>query len=124
MIEQHTVIGERILSPVEFLRPALALVRHAHERWDGAGYPDGLAGDSIPLGARIIFACDAYDAMTTDRSYRAAMSEATAREELKRNASSQFDPEVVDALIAVLDEESRLAPASRRISRDAAVGGG
>ena len=65
-IERHTVIGEQILAPIEFLAAVRPLVRHGHERWDGAGYPDGLAGEEIPLGARIIFACDAYDAMTTD----------------------------------------------------------
>ena len=81
----------------------LPLVRHGHERWDGFGYPDGLAGEAIPLGARIIFACDAWDAMTSDRPYRAAMPEAEARAELRSAAGSQFDPAVVDALLTVLD---------------------
>jgi GAF domain-containing protein len=103
IIERHPEAGELILSPVEFLLPVLPLVRHGHERWDGFGYPDGLAGDGIPLGARIIFACDARDAMTSDRPYRAAMPEAQARAELRRSAGSQFDPAVVDALLRVLD---------------------
>ncbi len=103
-IEQHTVIGEQIIAPIDFLAAVRPLVRHGHERWDGAGYPDGLAGEAIPLGARIIFACDAYDAMTTDRPYRAALSTAEAMSELKANAGTQFDPAVVDALIRALDE--------------------
>ena len=105
-IEQHTVVGERILAPVSFLAPVLPQVRHAHERWDGAGYPDRLAGERIPLGARIIFACDAYDAMTTNRPYRRGMDPSDARAELVRNAGSQFDPHVVDALVAVLAEDA------------------
>jgi len=90
---------------VEFLAPVLPLVRHGHERWDGDGYPDRLAGEAIPLGARIIFACDAWDAMTSDRPYRAAMPEERARAEMRRAAGSQFDPTVVDALLSVLDSE-------------------
>ncbi len=106
-IEPHTVIGERILAPIEFLKPVLPLVRHAHERWDGAGYPDGLAGEEIPFGARILFACDAHDAMSTDRPYRAALPEAEVRRELREGAGSQFDPTVIDALFAVLDRDFR-----------------
>jgi len=101
-IEQHTVIGDQILAPIEFLTPVRPLVRHGHERWDGAGYPDGLSGESIPLGARIIFACDALDAMTTERPYRSAMALEEACEELRRCAGTQFDPGVVDALLEVL----------------------
>lgn len=100
-IEQHTIIGDQILAPIAFLGEARPLVRHGHERWDGAGYPDGLAGEQIPLGARIIFACDAWDAMTTDRPYRAALTQADAAAELLRCAGTQFDPGVVDALLAV-----------------------
>jgi diguanylate cyclase (GGDEF)-like protein/putative nucleotidyltransferase with HDIG domain len=104
-IESHTVVGERILSSVEFLAQVLPLVRHEHERWDGRGYPDGLAGEEIPLGARIVLACDAYDAMTSDRPYRAAMSGPEARAELLAGAGSQFDERVVAALLQVLDED-------------------
>jgi diguanylate cyclase (GGDEF)-like protein len=103
LIERHTLVGERILAPVDFLADVRPLVRSAHERWDGFGYPDGLAGEDIPLGARIIFACDAYDAMTTDRPYRRAMSKADACAELRRSAGSQFDPRVVRALLSVVD---------------------
>jgi response regulator RpfG family c-di-GMP phosphodiesterase len=102
-MERHTVAGEQILAPVEFLAGARKLVRHEHERWDGDGYPDGLAGDEIPLGARIILACDALNAMTSDRPYRRAMSAEQAYAELRRNAGTQFDPQVVDALLAELD---------------------
>ena len=101
-VAQHTLIGERILEPIDFLEPIRPIVRHAHERWDGLGYPDGLAGDDIPLGARIVFACDAYDAMTTDRPYRAGMPEAEARRELQAGAGTQFDPKVVEALLEVV----------------------
>ncbi len=85
-IERHPLIGEGILSPVEFLAESLPLVRAAHERWDGAGYPDGLSGEEIPLGARILFACDCYDAMTTERPYRAALPAEEAKQELRRVA--------------------------------------
>jgi len=106
-IQKHPVVGERILASVDFLADVLPLVRHEHERWDGGGYPDGLAGDTIPLGARIILACDAYDAMTTNRPYRPAMSDEQARAELVRAAGTQFDPRVVGALLEVLDEDGR-----------------
>jgi HD-GYP domain-containing protein (c-di-GMP phosphodiesterase class II) len=78
-----------------------AVVRASHERWDGGGYPDGLAGEEIPLAARIVSACDAYNAMTTDRSYRGALPVADAIAELERCSGSQFDPAVVAALIEV-----------------------
>jgi HD-GYP domain-containing protein (c-di-GMP phosphodiesterase class II) len=78
------------------------VVRSAHERWDGRGYPDGLAGEQIPLGARIICACDAYNAMITERPYKSAMPVAEARAELLRCRGSQFDPQVVDTLLAEL----------------------
>jgi diguanylate cyclase (GGDEF)-like protein len=104
-IERHSVVGEQILAPVEFLNGVRPLVRHGHERWDGGGYPDGLAADSIPLGSRIILACDAVHAMTSDRPYRSAMTDAEAIDELRRCSGTQFDPHVVDALVEVLEEE-------------------
>jgi diguanylate cyclase (GGDEF)-like protein len=103
IVQRHTVIGEQILAPVEFLADVLPLVRGAHERWDGTGYPDGLAREEIPLGARIVFACDTYAAMTAPRPYRDALPDAEAREELRRVAGSQLDPRVVDALLAVIE---------------------
>jgi len=81
-------------------------VRAAHERWDGAGYPDGLAGEEIPLGARILFACDTYDAMTAERPYRSARPAEQAKLELRRVAGTQLDPRVVGALLEVLDAGS------------------
>ena len=104
VMERHTIAGEQILAPVEFLAGVRVLVRHEHERWDGAGYPDRLAGEAIPIGSRIILACDALHAMTSDRPYRAALSLEAAVGELRRNAGTQFDPRVVEALLAVLDE--------------------
>ena len=102
-VERHAVVGERILSSVDFLEDVRPLVRHAHERWDGGGYPDGLSGDQIPLGARIVHVCDAYGAMTAGRPYRAALPEAAARAQLESGAGSQFDGRVVEALLKVLD---------------------
>ena len=102
-IERHTIVGEQILAPVEFLAGARLLVRHEHERWDGHGYPDRLAGTDIPLGSRIILACDALHAMTSDRPYRRAMSTEQAWGELQANAGTQFDPRVVAALLDVVN---------------------
>jgi diguanylate cyclase (GGDEF)-like protein/putative nucleotidyltransferase with HDIG domain len=100
LIKQHTVIGARMLERIPFFELVHPLVRSAHEHWDGRGYPDGLAGEEIPLGARIICACDAFHAMTSDRPYRGAMPLGDALEELRRTSGSQFDPLVVDALVA------------------------
>jgi putative nucleotidyltransferase with HDIG domain len=99
-MKQHTVIGARMLERIPFFEHVHPLVRSAHERWDGRGYPDGLATREIPLGARIICACDAFHAMTSDRPYRSAMPVTDAIAELRRNSGSQFDPAVVDALTA------------------------
>jgi len=97
LMRQHTIIGERILAAAPALRPVGKLVRSSHEHFDGSGYPDGLVGDEIPLGARIIIVCDAYDAMTSERPYRRAVSAADALAELRRCAGTQFDPAVVQA---------------------------
>ncbi|MFI4990175.1 MAG: HD domain-containing phosphohydrolase [Solirubrobacterales bacterium] len=101
LMRQHTTIGERILNAAPALRPVARLVRSSHERWDGGGYPDGLAGRAIPLGSRIIAACDAFDAITSERAYDAAHSSDEAVAELRRNAGTQFDPEVVERLCAL-----------------------
>jgi diguanylate cyclase (GGDEF)-like protein len=98
----HTLLGERILTAAPSLAGEAALVRSSHERWDGKGYPDGRAGSDIPLGSRIIFPCDAFDAMVSPRVYRLRMSEADAIAELRSCAGTQFDPTVVDALCDVL----------------------
>jgi diguanylate cyclase (GGDEF)-like protein/putative nucleotidyltransferase with HDIG domain len=102
LMREHPVIGERILRVLPGLGGVARIVRHEHERWDGGGYPDGLAKDAIPLGSRIIIAADTYHAITSDRPYRAAASHATAVEELSRCAGSQFDPDVTAALIGHL----------------------
>jgi two-component system, cell cycle response regulator len=101
-MRRHTILGERILSAAPALVPVAKLVRSSHERWDGAGYPDGVAGSEIPLGARIINACDAYDAIISTRPYSLGRSSEEALTELARCAGSQFDPEVVTAIAAVI----------------------
>jgi putative nucleotidyltransferase with HDIG domain len=103
IINTHTIEGERMLRKVGGLLGRVGtVVRSCHERWDGGGYPDGLAGEDIPLVARIVACCDAYNAMTTDRSYRAALPEEEAQAELERNSGGQFDPAVVEALLRAL----------------------
>src|SRR5688500_1446658 len=111
VMKTHTVEGQRMLERVGgVLARVGVVVRASHERWDGGGYPDGLAGDAIPLAARIVSACDAYNAMTTDRSYRRALPVADAVAELERCSGSQFDPAVVEALVAIAVETSERAP--------------
>jgi diguanylate cyclase (GGDEF)-like protein len=104
-VRRHPVIGERIIAAAPDLVRVATLVRSSQERFDGNGYPDGLAGDEIPIGSRIIAACDAFDAMTSDRPYRRAMDEAAAIAELQRCAGTQFDPVVVERLCEALDEQ-------------------
>ncbi len=103
-IRRHTLIGERIIGAAPALRRVATIVRSTHENLDGTGYPDGLVGQDIPLGSRIIYVCDAFHAMTTNRSYRAAVDEDTAVAELRRCTGSQFDPEVVNRFCATLAE--------------------
>jgi HD-GYP domain-containing protein (c-di-GMP phosphodiesterase class II) len=103
IINTHTLEGERLLAQIGGLLGQVGrVVRSCHERWDGGGYPDGLAGETIPRIARIVCACDAYSAITTSRPYRAARTPAEALEELQRGAGTQFDPQVIDALERVL----------------------
>ena len=103
IIDTHTLEGERMLERVGGLLGDVGrIVRACHERWDGSGYPDGIAGEDIPLLARIVSACDAFNAMTTDRPYRAALSFAEASSELERNSGGQFDPVVVASLLRVV----------------------
>src|SRR3954454_5526819 len=106
-MRQHTILGERIVSAAPSLASVGSLIRSSHERWDGKGYPDNLAGEEIPLAARIIFACDAYDAMTSDRPYPPANDPESALAELRECSGSQFDPEIV----RVLEHVVRSAPA-------------
>ena len=103
LIRNHTILGERILEGAPALSAAGRLVRASHERWDGSGYPDRVRGEQTPLGARIVSVCDAYEAMTTDRSYRTRISHEAACDELVRCSGSQFDPVVVEAFLAIVD---------------------
>jgi HD-GYP domain-containing protein (c-di-GMP phosphodiesterase class II) len=120
VVRMHTIEGQRMLETVGgLMRSVGRIVRSSHERWDGAGYPDGLRGEEIPLEARIVSACDAFDAMTTTRSYRKAMSIDVAVTELTANSGTQFDPAVVAALLEVLHRpspSSAAAPAEGRAS--------
>ena len=96
-LQQHAVIGADIVSRLSMYEASAAIIRHHHEWWNGEGYPDGLRGEAIPFGSRIIAVADAYDAMTSDRVYRKALSSSTALAELRKQAGRQFDPEVVAA---------------------------
>jgi HD-GYP domain-containing protein (c-di-GMP phosphodiesterase class II) len=102
VMRTHPAIGERIMASIEGLAHLAPAVRAEHERWDGDGYPDGLAGEAIPLASRICLVCDAYDAMTTDRPYRKALDHRVAVAELLSGAGHQFDPRVVEAMLEVL----------------------
>lgn len=105
IIKQHPRIGNRIISPVPFLSEVAPMILYHHEWYNGEGYLEGLAGEEIPLGARIIAIIDAYDAMTSDRPYRKALPKDKAVEEIKRGAGIQFDPNVVEAFLRVLEKE-------------------
>jgi HD-GYP domain-containing protein (c-di-GMP phosphodiesterase class II) len=107
LMRGHTIAGERILDSSPALTAVGALVRSSHERWDGNGYPDRLFAAAIPLGARVIAVCDSYDAMTSDRTYRRAMSEEVALAELRAGSGSQFDPQVVAAFLRVRELQAR-----------------
>jgi two-component system cell cycle response regulator len=115
-IKQHTLIGERILAAAPALAAIAPLVRASHERIDGTGYPDGLKGSAIPIGARIVAVADAYDTMVSDRPYHQARSIMAALAELQRCAGSQFDPDVVNAFVAVLGQKSEQTPAPLALS--------
>ena len=105
-VRQHTIVGERILRASPALRSVASVVRSSHEHWDGSGYPDGLAGEDIPLASRIVNACDAYYAMTSKRPYREALSPNDALNELMRLAGAQFDPNVVRVIVAHVRDTS------------------
>ena len=109
LMKRHTLIGERILAAAPAMQPVAKVVRSTHERWDGHGYPDGLKGEQIPLASRIIFVCDAFDAMTTDRPYRRAIPFEEAVAEIRSNAGTQFDPDLVDRFIAIIASKQPLA---------------
>jgi diguanylate cyclase (GGDEF)-like protein len=109
LIEKHPELGERIIAPIDRLEEVRPIVRHCHERYDGCGYPDRIAGEDIPLESRIIFVCDAYHAMTTDRPYRRRLPEAEALRRLEDCAGTQFDPRVVDVARRVLADLGRVS---------------
>ena len=113
MLERHPQIGFLMLNSLG-VEPVATWVRHHHERWDGGGYPEGLAATAIPLGARIVFVADAWDAMTTERVYGERRTEAEALLEVERVAGTQFDPAVVAALRAVVNEPA-LAPTGTHV---------
>lgn len=105
-LEQHAAIGADIVDRLEAYKPSVTVIRHHHERWDGSGYPDGLAGERIPLGSRIIAVVDAFDAMTSDRVYRPALSTEEAFAELRKGAGTQFDPQIVELFQRAYEEQS------------------
>jgi HD-GYP domain-containing protein (c-di-GMP phosphodiesterase class II) len=112
-MRRHPEIGWAMLNQMEILRPAARIVLHHHEHWDGTGYPAGAAGEDIPRGARVFTVVDAYDAITSDRPYRAAQTETAALDEILRNSGTQFDPSVVVALLKVLGYP---LPSARKIT--------
>lgn len=101
VIRQHPVIGDTIVNKLKVLRPVADIVRHHHERFDGQGYPDGLTGREISLGARIVAVADAFDAMTSARAYRTAFTLKQALTEMQRCQGTQFDPDIIEALLAL-----------------------
>jgi putative nucleotidyltransferase with HDIG domain len=133
IIKTHTIEGQKMLERVGgFMREVGLIVRSHHERWDGGGYPDGLAGEAIPLEARIVACCDTWNAMRTDRSYRQALAYEVALAELLENSASQFDPRVVKALVQVvaaeegseeiLDVHASLLPEPQRQTHSVSLG--
>jgi len=114
-VRKHTLIGERIVSAAPPLLPVAKLIRSSHERWDGKGYPDGLVGEAIPRGARIVFACDSFDAIVSGRPYCPPRTVEEALAELRRCTSTQFDPEVVEALVEVVCRQRAIRPAAPQI---------
>ena len=105
VMRRHPMIGAEIVTPIRFLSDAVEIIRHHHERVDGGGYPEGLKGDEIPLAARIFAVADSFDAMTSDRPYRDALSTERALEEVREGAGSQFDPEVVDEFLVLMEDD-------------------
>src|SRR5262249_47104827 len=128
IMKTHTVKGAEIVATVPDLRPTIPIVRSHHERWDGKGYPDGLAGEAISPLARVVALADAFDAMTSDRPYRKGMAPALAFDEIQRMAGLQFDPRFAAAFGAIRDKiiqdmqsNSGVGPSTRRVRQMAAV---
>lgn len=106
LLRQHTCIGAKILKPISSFKNLIPAVYHHHERYDGKGYPDGLCGKSIPLHSRILAVTDSYDAMTSNRCYRTRLPHYQVMEEFKVNRGTQFDPEVIDALLEIAENDN------------------
>jgi HD-GYP domain-containing protein (c-di-GMP phosphodiesterase class II) len=109
VMRTHPILGAQIVTPIPFLRDAVRLIRHHHERFDGNGYPDGLRGEEIPLEARIFSVADSFDAMTSDRPYRASMQIDRALDEIRAGAGTQFDPDVVRAFVEMIEGSPNVA---------------
>jgi putative nucleotidyltransferase with HDIG domain len=118
VMRRHTVIGHQMIGRIKFLRGAADIVLHHHERWDGGGYPQGVSGEEIPLGARIFSIIDTFDAMTSKRPYKEALSSATTRAEILRCAGTQFDPKLVQEFLRITDDE--LTEARARVESEEA----
>jgi HD-GYP domain-containing protein (c-di-GMP phosphodiesterase class II) len=123
VMREHTVIGERILAAAPSMVPVARVVRSCHERWDGLGYPDRLPGPQIPLESRLIFICDAYDAMVANRPYRQGLSTEQALHELRRHSGTQFDPELVETFCETVGGRERLELAGQHPPALVAVAG-
>jgi putative two-component system response regulator len=107
VMRNHPIIGSQIVAPFDFFAGGAVVIRHHHERWDGTGYPDGLVGDAIPLGARIVAVADVFDALTSDRPYRAALPQPTALAYLIAEAGRTLDADVVAALLGLVRVDDR-----------------
>lgn len=115
-MQEHPVIGERIVTQMRFAQQVAPIVRHHHERWDGGGYPDGLVGEEIPIGARIVAITDSFDAMTTDRPYRAALSQDEAIRRLRHGGGTQWDAELIARFIEVIDQGRLALPGNAQVT--------
>ncbi|MFP4634963.1 MAG: HD-GYP domain-containing protein [Nitriliruptoraceae bacterium] len=117
VMRTHPLVGENLVKPLRFLGDAVWIIRSHHERWDGRGYPEGLRGEEIFLPARIFMLADTFDAMTTDRPYRRALSIDAALEEVERHAGTQFDPELARAWVEIVEERERDGAAMSVVER-------
>lgn len=107
IVQRHSIIGAEMVEQLKFLRDISPIIRHHHERWDGKGYPDGLAGEDIPLGARILAVCTAFDSMVHAKAYRPGVDEEQSVKDIRANAGTKYDPEIVDAFLRVLKKRQR-----------------